>query len=113
VTTPSKRDTRKLESKVSEIVARINGRFGSLAFEPVLNYNRHLDRDEYYALLSVADVGLITSLRDGMNTTSHEFVVCQKKSGNAGVLILSEFAGTAGSFGGAMLVNPWDYTVSH
>ena len=41
-----------------------------------------------------------------MNTTSHEYVVCQKDK--HGVLILSEFAGTAGAMAGASLVNPWD-----
>ncbi|KAJ3062689.1 threalose-6-phosphate phosphatase [Podochytrium sp. JEL0797] len=113
VTTPPQRDAPRLETKVTELVSRINGIFGSLEFVPVHHYHHHLDPDDYFALLSVADVGLITSVRDGMNTTSHEFVVCQHDT-NHGPLILSEFAGTAGSLGGAMLVNPWDYSgVAH
>ncbi|KAJ3096221.1 threalose-6-phosphate phosphatase [Phlyctochytrium planicorne] len=107
VTSPPQRESPKLESKVSELVSRINGSFGSLEFAPVHHYHQHLDQDEYFALLSVADIGLITSVRDGMNTTSHEFVVCQQE--NHGPLILSEFTGTAGSLSAAMLVNPWDY----
>ncbi|KAI9011250.1 glycosyltransferase family 20-domain-containing protein [Gaertneriomyces semiglobifer] len=107
VTSPSEREIPKLEAKVTELVARINGNFGSLEFAPVHHYHQHLDQDDYYALLSVADVGLITSVRDGMNTTSHEFVVCQQE--NRGALILSEFTGTAGSLSAATLVNPWDY----
>ncbi|KAJ3188543.1 threalose-6-phosphate phosphatase [Irineochytrium annulatum] len=107
VTSPPQRESPKLESKVSELVSRINGSFGSLEFAPVHHYHQHLDQDEYFALLSVADIGLITSVRDGMNTTSHEFVVCQQE--NKGPLILSEFTGTAGSLSAAMLVNPWDY----
>ena len=39
--------------------------------------------------------------------TSHEFIVAQKD--NHAPLILSEFTGTAHSFGSALLVNPWDY----
>jgi trehalose 6-phosphate synthase/phosphatase len=109
VTSPSQRESPKLESKVSDLVSRINGAFGSLEFVPVHHYHQHLERDEYFALLSVANVGLITSVRDGMNTTSHEFVVCQQE--NHGPLILSEFTGTAGSLSAAMLVNPWDYLV--
>jgi trehalose 6-phosphate synthase/phosphatase len=31
-----------------------------------------LGLQEYFALLSVADLALITSIRDGMNTTSME-----------------------------------------
>lgn len=109
VTSPAAlRTSSRLESKVSEIVSRINSQFGSLEFSPVVHIHQNLDQDEYCALLSTADVGLITSVRDGMNTTSHEFVVCQQD--NHGVLILSEFTGTAGSLSAAILVNPFDYT---
>lgn len=65
-----------------------------------------LEPEDYYALLTVADVALVTPLRDGMNTTCHDFIVCQQK--NHGVLVLSEFTGTAGAMAGAVLVNPWD-----
>lgn len=75
------------------MVSRINGIYGSLEFSPVHHYHHHLDQDDYFALLSVADIGLITSVRDGMNTTSHEFVVCQQN--NFSPLILSELSGTA------------------
>ncbi|KAG8637388.1 hypothetical protein MANES_15G116000v8 [Manihot esculenta] len=52
-------------------------------------------------------VALVTSLRDGMNLVSYEFVACQ--ASKKGVLILSEFAGAAQSLGaGAILVNPWN-----
>ena len=51
-------------------------------------------------------LGLITSVRDGVNTTSLEYVICQKE--NHGPLILSEFSGTAGSLSDAIHVNPWD-----
>ncbi|KAI9138180.1 glycosyltransferase family 20-domain-containing protein [Paraphysoderma sedebokerense] len=109
VTSPSPHSNPKLESKVSELVAHINGKYGSIEFTPVYHIHQHIDAEEYFALLSVADVGLITSVRDGMNTTSHEFVVCQKENEEKGVLILSEFTGTAGSLSSAILVNPWDY----
>lgn len=78
-----------------------------MGFAPVHHYHHLVEKDEYHALLTVADVALITSVRDGMNTTSHEYVVCQQE--NHGPLILSEFTGTAGSLSAAILVNPWDY----
>ncbi|KAF9438868.1 threalose-6-phosphate phosphatase [Entomortierella beljakovae] len=107
VTSPPLVENSKLEAKIAELVAHINGTYGSLNFTPIHHYHQHIDRDEYYALLSVADIGLITSVRDGMNTTSLEYIMCQQE--NQGPLILSEFTGTAGSLGGALLVNPWDY----
>ena len=96
----------KFVNKISDLVSSINGRYGSLTHAPVQHFPQYLSREEYYALLRVADVGLITSVRDGMNTTSLEYVICQKD--NHGPLILSEFSGTAGSLNSAVQVNPWD-----
>ncbi|KAI8895637.1 glycosyltransferase family 20-domain-containing protein [Globomyces pollinis-pini] len=106
VSTSSNKANPNIAAKISDSIARINGNFGSLEFVPVHHYHHHLDPEEYFALMSIADVALITPLRDGMNTTSHDYVVCQK--GNHGILILSEFTGTAGAMAGAILVNPWD-----
>lgn len=96
----------KIEHKISNLVSRINGEYGSLSHSPVQHYPQYLSSQEYFALLRVADVGLITSVRDGMNTTSLEYVICQKN--NHGPLILSEFSGTAASLGNAIHINPWD-----
>ncbi|KAG0165723.1 threalose-6-phosphate phosphatase [Apophysomyces sp. BC1034] len=100
-------ESTDLERKVSDMVARINGTFGSLEFAPVHHFHHHIQPDEYYALLSIADAALITSGRDGMNTTSLEYVVCQQKKHSP--LILSELMGTSGSMSSAIMVNPWDY----
>ncbi|KAI9658686.1 MAG: threalose-6-phosphate phosphatase [Bathelium mastoideum] len=99
-------EDNKTANKISDLVTRINGKFGSINFSPVQHFPQYLSREEYFALLRVADVGLITSVRDGMNTTSLEYVVCQKD--HCGPLILSEFSGTAGSLGAAIHINPWD-----
>lgn len=111
VTSPTSIEERdekgdKTANKISELVARINGSFGSLSFTPVQHYPQYLSQEEYFALLRVADLGLITSVRDGMNTTALEYVVCQRD--NHGPLIISEFSGTAGSLGDAIHINPWD-----
>ncbi|KAH6795603.1 hypothetical protein C2S51_036589 [Perilla frutescens var. frutescens] len=100
---------QKLTSQVHEIVGRINGRFGSLTTVPIHHLDRSLDFHALCALYAVTDVALVTSLRDGMNLVSYEFVACQDSK--RGVLVLSEFAGAAQSLGaGAILVNPWNIT---
>ncbi|CAF2065583.1 alpha,alpha-trehalose-phosphate synthase [UDP-forming] 1 [Brassica napus] len=100
---------QKLTSQVHEIVGRINGRFGTLTQVPIHHLDRSLDFYALCALYAVTDVALVTSLRDGMNLVSYEFVACQEAK--KGVLILSEFAGAAQSLGaGAILVNPWNIT---
>ncbi|KAM0132086.1 hypothetical protein ACHAP3_006522 [Botrytis cinerea] len=97
----------KIAANVAELVAKINGLYGSLSFSPVQHYPQYLSQEEYLALLRVADVGLITSVRDGMNTTSLEYVVCQKE--NHGPLIISEFSGSAAVLDAAIHINPWDF----
>lgn len=102
-------DYQKLTSQVHEIVGRINGRFGTWSKVPIHHLDRSLDFFALCALYAVTDVALVTSLRDGMNLVSYEFVACQ--DAKKGVLILSEFAGAAQSLGaGALLVNPWNIT---
>ncbi|KAF2102215.1 trehalose-phosphatase [Rhizodiscina lignyota] len=104
--TESDEDDIKFVNKIADLVAKINGTYGSLSFTPIQHFPQYLSREEYFALLRVADIGLITTVRDGMNTSSLEYVICQKD--NCGPLILSEFSGTAGSLGKAIHVNPWD-----
>lgn len=88
-------------------VAMHAGRFGTLTHVPIHHLDRKLSFKELCALYSITDVALVTSLRDGMNLVSYEFVACQ--ADNHGVLVLSEFAGAAQSLGaGSILVNPWN-----
>jgi trehalose 6-phosphate synthase/phosphatase len=105
VTSPSSlSQSSTIEHKVAELVSHINGKYGSLHWYPVHHYPQYLQPAEYFALLRVADLGLITSVRDGMNTTSLEYVVCQKET--HGPVILSEFTGTADNLNDAVIVNP-------
>ncbi|KAF2457515.1 glycosyltransferase family 20-domain-containing protein [Lineolata rhizophorae] len=104
----SKEDKTKdrVVNQISELVAHVNGKYGSTIHVPVKHFPQYLSPEEYFALLRIADVGLITSVRDGMNTTSLEYVICQREK--HGPLILSEFSGTAGSLGAAIHINPWN-----
>ena len=106
VTSEAQHHAPKLEKKVADLITSINGKYGSFEFTPVHHYHHQLDPDQYFALLRVADVGLITSVRDGMNTMGLEYVICQKD--HNGPVILSEFTGTAGTLTDALHVNPWD-----
>ncbi|KZS96206.1 trehalose-6-phosphate phosphatase [Sistotremastrum niveocremeum HHB9708] len=107
VTAPAQADSSKLEHQVSELVASINGEFGSLDFIPIHHYHQTIKRDEFYALLSVADLAVITPLRDGMNTASMEFVIAQEHA-NKSPLILSEFMGISNNMSHALQINPWN-----
>lgn len=69
-----------------------------------------IKKDEFYALLSVADLAVITPIRDGMNTTSMEFVIAQHLT-NKSPIVLSEFMGISSTMEDALQVNPWDLGV--
>lgn len=84
-----------------------------MAHQPLVFLKQDLYFDQYLALLTCADTFMVTSLREGMNLTSHEFIHCQDgkfSDTKHGPLILSEFTGSASVFDGhALLVNPWNY----
>ena len=91
---------KQLEEKISEI----NGKFGKIHWIPVLYYYRSLDFEELVAHYLATDVILVTPLKDGMNLIAKEFVASRKDK--RGVIILSEFAGSAKELGEAFIVNP-------
>eukprot|EP01083_Nonionella_stella_P057372 150629_1 len=99
---------QKLAEDVHELVGRINGRFGQISNVPIHYLDQSIGFNEMVALYHIADCALITSVRDGMNLVSYEYVASQPME-NAGVLILSEFVGAAQSLGaGCIRVNPWN-----
>ena len=62
--------------------------------------------EELLAVYAVSDACVIASTRDGMNLVSFEYIACQQQ--RHGSLILSEFAGSAQSLTGSLIVNPWN-----
>lgn len=93
-----------LKRRVDEMVGRINGKYGSVSWMPVWYLYRSLPFNMLVAFYQLADVCLVTPLRDGMNLVAKEFIA--SKPGGEGVLILSEMAGAAKELGEAVLVNP-------
>jgi trehalose-phosphatase len=97
----------KQAEHVYELVGLINSEFGSFSFCPVHFVNRELSQEDICALLSVGDICVVSSTRDGISLVSYEWTLCQH-SENHGVLVLSEFSGSALSFSSAQHVNPWN-----
>ena len=95
--------------QITDIVARINSKYSIIAkdYQPVI-MRPDVSYQEYLALLTMADLFMVTSLREGMNLTCHEYVYCQLKRKNP--LILSEFVGSATVLDkDAIMINPFDY----
>lgn len=98
----------ELREQIEAIVGRINGDYGTLDWTPVSYLYRSLTFEKLTALYAVADVAMITPLRDGMNLVAKEFVACQQDKEHPGVLILSEMAGAACELAESLAVNPHD-----
>jgi trehalose 6-phosphate synthase len=95
-----------LRDRIEGEVGRINGEYGRVG-EPAIHYlNQPFDRADLAALYQIADVMVVTPLRDGMNLVAKEFVAAREDG--QGALVLSEFAGAAAELSDAFLVNPHD-----
>ncbi len=96
----------ELKGHVERLVGEINGEFGELGRTPIHYLHRNVPVEELVALYLAADVMLVTPLRDGMNLVAKEYAACRVD--NTGVLVLSEFTGSAQELQSALLVNPHD-----
>ncbi len=95
-----------LKREVDELIGRINGRHGVLGWTPIWYLYRSLPFATLAALYNLADIALVTPMRDGMNLIAKEYVATTP--GDRGVLILSEMAGAAAEMGEAIIINPFD-----
>lgn len=109
VATPSRERVeqyRLLREDIELQVGRVNGAHGTLGHSVVQYLHHSYGREEMAALFLVADVMLVTSLRDGMNLVAKEYVAARHDE--RGALVLSEFTGAADELGQAVHVNPHD-----
>ena len=102
-------ESNELAGGVADVVSRVNSRFSTLTYQPVVFLHvQDLTFNQYLALLTVADAFIVTSLREGMALRTHEYVECQE--GRYRPLVLSEFTGSYSysGFRSCIAVNPWD-----
>lgn len=95
---------KDLRDEIDKLVGNINARYRTLNWTPVNYYYRSFPVEMLSALYSMAEVCLISPMRDGMNLVCKEYVA--SRTNNTGVLILSEMAGAAKELIDALIVNP-------
>jgi trehalose-6-phosphate synthase len=106
---PSRTEIQRYHDLFVEVEAegdRINARFQTGKWRPIVLLKRHHSHDEIERLYKAADVCMVTSLHDGMNLVAKEFVAA--RSDDQGALILSRFTGAARQLPDAVMVNPYD-----
>jgi alpha,alpha-trehalose-phosphate synthase [UDP-forming] len=95
-----------LRRDVVEAVDRINQRFQTARWKPIILIERQLNHEQVERWYRAADLCLVTSLHDGMNLVAKEFLAA--RDDEDGVLVLSKFTGAAIELRDALLVNPYD-----
>jgi alpha,alpha-trehalose-phosphate synthase [UDP-forming] len=106
---PSRTHIKRYHDLLAEVEAeaeRINWRFQTSKWKPIVSLKRQHTHEEIERYYSAADLCLVTSLHDGMNLVAKEFLAARRDE--RGVLILSQFTGAARELRDALLVNPYD-----
>jgi trehalose 6-phosphate synthase len=96
---------RDIRARVLATADRINRRFATDRFRPIIVRESRHEPVEVYRFLRAADVCYVGSLHDGMNLVAKEFV--SARDDERGVLIVSQFAGAARELTAASIVNPY------
>ena len=99
---------RQLHEECLKVVAEINERYGRDGYRPVVLIDEHQNRERLMQLYRAADICVVSSLHDGMNLVAKEFVAA--RDDEAGMLVLSAFAGASRELLEALIVNPFDPT---
>ncbi len=99
----------ELYADVEAEANRINRRFMTNLWKPIVLLKRHHSHQEIERFYRASDLCLVTSLHDGMNLVAKEYVAA--RDDERGVLILSRFAGASRELHDALIVNPYDTEV--
>ena len=106
---PSRTHIKRYHDLLADVEAeaeRINWRFQTRTWKPIVFLKRHFSHREILRYYRAADVCMVTALHDGMNLVAKEFIAAREDE--QGVLILSRFTGAARELLDSVLVNPYD-----
>lgn len=94
------------ESEVRSLAEKINAKYGSESYQPILLKIEHHEPAQVYEYYRGSNLCFVSSLHDGMNLVAKEFVAA--RDDDQGVLILSQFTGAARELPEALIVNPYN-----
>ncbi len=97
---------QQLNRDVEQLVERINARFATDSWRPIILRRQHTEPPDVFKLYRASDLCYVSSLHDGMNLVAKEYLVA--RDDERGVLILSQFTGAARELPEALIVNPYD-----
>jgi trehalose 6-phosphate synthase len=95
-----------LEERLERLVARVNERFATDTYRPIILRRAHHEPPTVFRYLKAANFVYVSSLHDGMNLVAKEFVAA--RDDEQGVLVLSSFTGASRELAESLIVNPYD-----
>ncbi len=63
-----------LKTKIDQSIGEINGKYSRLGWTPIFYFYRSFAFEELIAMYDIADIALVTPLRDGMNLVAKEYL---------------------------------------
>jgi trehalose-6-phosphate synthase len=99
-------DYLALRAEVETLTRKVNKHLGCRSWKPIELVVKSIPQADLIAHYLAADVAFLTPLRDAMNLVAKEYVA--SRVDEDGVLVLSEFAGSAQELKEALIVNPYD-----
>ncbi|XP_074302761.1 putative alpha,alpha-trehalose-phosphate synthase [UDP-forming] 7 [Silene latifolia] len=113
------KDLEEIQAEIQDSCKRINETFGRPGYEPIVFIDRPLSLSERVAYYTAAECVVVTAVRDGMNLTPYEYIVCRQGVSESdyglssskpkkSMLVVSEFIGCSPSLSGAIRINPWN-----
>lgn len=86
----------------------INTKYATRNWQPINLITGIFTRSEIMNFYRKTNLCLVTPLDDGMNLVSKEFIIAASQAKNPGMLVLSQFAGSAIDLTSALIVNPYN-----
>lgn len=108
------KDIQQVQEETHLTANRINARFGTPGYTPIILINRYVPTHEKSAYYAIAECIVVSAVRDGLNLVPYKYTACRQMSPalegkpKKSVIIVSEFIGCSPSLSGAIRVNPWN-----
>ncbi|CAA6670281.1 unnamed protein product [Spirodela intermedia] len=108
------KDVQEVHDEMREVAEKINGRFGTPGYEPIVIIDRPVLTYEKLAYYAISECCVVNPVRDGMNLVPYKYTVCRQgtpalmHSPKKSMIVVSEFIGCSPSLSGAIRVNPWN-----
>lgn len=99
---------KRVRKEATALANAINEKYGTAQWRPIHLIHSLFKREDVLNFYRKADVCAVTPLDDGMNLVSKEFIIASSMSSDPGMLVLSQFAGSATDLDAALIVNPYD-----